>query len=327
MPSLLRRSVFAVSCIAAMAVPASAAPCSPTGFVRDGINLTAALINPPLVTHEVDAAGCHIGVYFTDGIAARVKKADIHGATYFGVVVNGENGDAQVDVLNSQIHDIGESPLNGTQHGVAIYYRSTATGTASGQVTGNHLWNYQKGGIVANFSGTRLAIAQNTVTGQGPVAYIAQNGIQVGYGGVANVVGNTVSGHSYTGSSTVSGGIVVVGGAFYDDAYSTGSVIAGNVVTNNDIGVYLTNLAADGGAPDVPTDVTVIANIISSSAVTGGYGYQAGISDVGNGDRIVLNAVSGAGYNPATQPGATFAIDADPAFTKNATVFGNRIRP
>jgi hypothetical protein len=39
--------------------------CTPTGFVRDGMNLTAALINPAgVVTVDVDATGCDIGIYY-----------------------------------------------------------------------------------------------------------------------------------------------------------------------------------------------------------------------------------------------------------------------
>jgi hypothetical protein len=319
------RPYLAAAVVAVFAAPASAATCTPTGFFRDGINMTAALVNPPYVTHEVDATGCNVGVFFADGISARVDDANIHGANYFGVLVLGNNGNTHVDIENSRIHDIGESPLNGSQHGIAIYYRAEA-GTTSGRISDNRLSNYQKGGIVANFTGTKVVIDRNTVTGQGPVAYIAQNGIQVGYGAEAAVLGNTVTGHSYTGSSTVSGGIIVVGGPGYGEAYTVNTIVAGNTVVNNDIGVFLTNLAADGGAPDVATNVTVASNTISSNAVTNGLVYQAGISVVGNGDRILLNTISGVGYNPATIPQHTYAIDADPLYAPNARIYGNRIR-
>ena len=47
---------------------ARAASCTPTGFVRDNIDLTAALINPTTpVTGTMDATGCNIGVYFGSG--------------------------------------------------------------------------------------------------------------------------------------------------------------------------------------------------------------------------------------------------------------------
>ena len=73
-------------------------------------------------------------------------------------------------------------------------------------IAGNAIWDHQKGGIVTNGPGTNVEITGNTVTGFGPVSFIAQNGIQVGYGASASVMRNTVTGHSYTGTSTVSGG-------------------------------------------------------------------------------------------------------------------------
>src|SRR5207249_3215671 len=107
------------------------------------------------------------------------------------------------------------NPHNGNQRGIGIYYRAFLTGTTSGHISGNQVFDYQKGGIIANGHGTDVIVRDNTVSGLGPVGYIAQNGIQIGFGASARVQGNSVSGNSYTGSSTVSGGIVVVGGPCY----------------------------------------------------------------------------------------------------------------
>ena len=72
--------------------------CTATGMSRDGINLTAALIDPTApVTGEVDATGCNIGVYYAPGTTGSVSGADIQGANYYGVVANA----AAVNVTNS----------------------------------------------------------------------------------------------------------------------------------------------------------------------------------------------------------------------------------
>jgi hypothetical protein len=300
----------------------AATTCTQTDFYRDGINMTAALVNPVgLVTGTVDATGCNIGVYFGPGATGTVDGAEIYGANYFGVVNDG----GAVNVTNSSIHDIGESPLGGSQHGVGVYFTISNGGT--GSISGNTIFNYQKGGIVVNGIHASATIQNNTVTGQGPVAYIAQNGIQVGYGATANVTENTVTGNAYTGSSTVSGGIIVVGGPYYGESYTINTVIKDNVVRNNDIGVFLSNLAADGSAPTSATNIKVIHNTISSDAVTNGLVYQAGVSDVGNGDKIVNNTISGDGYDNALNPciyQCIFAIDADASFTNNAKVHANK---
>jgi hypothetical protein len=305
-------------------VQAISMACTLTGFVRDSINMTAALVNPAgTVSGEVDATGCNIGVYYDHGKGS-VKNANVHSANYFGVVVNGDGQNVSVDVQDSMIHDIGESPLNGDQHGVGVYYRAFFNTSASGKIWGNTISNYQKGGIVANGPGTSASVNDNTVKGQGPVDYIAQNGIQFGYGADGSAMRNIVSGNSYTGSSASSGGIIVVGGPGYGGDYTTGTQLDGNTVVNNDVGVFLSNLDGSGNAPLSATNIKVINNTISDNAVTNGSVYQAGVSDVGNNDKIINNSISGVGYDPATLPGSTFAVDADPSFTNRPKVHANK---
>jgi len=73
----------------------AAQACSQTGFIVDGINLTAAEINPGNVSGAVDATGCNIGIYYDDGtnpgpIGGTVSGASITGGPdYFGIVANG----------------------------------------------------------------------------------------------------------------------------------------------------------------------------------------------------------------------------------------------
>lgn len=296
--------------------------CTATDFFRDSINMTAALINPVgTVTGTVNATGCNIGVYYdSNGSGGTVKGADIFGSNYFGVLVNGDNGPVSVDVLNSTIHDIGESPLNGTQHGVGVYYRSFELGgSATGKVSGTVLNNYQKGGIVVNGIGSNVVVSGNTVNGEGPVSYTAQNGIQFGFGSSGSAMKNTVTGNSYIGTSTASGGILVVGGDCYGGPLTTGIQVVQNIVRNNDVGVWLSNIEADCiTPPSNQTNIKVVNNTISNDACTNG--YQAGVSDQGNNDKIINNTISGIGY--ATPCG--FAVDADTSSTNRPKVHANK---
>lgn len=316
----------------AKSAPAAMSPvvCTPTGFIRDSINLTAAKINPSSVTGVVNATGCNIGVYYGPGSKGTIKNAEIYGANYFGVLANGDAGDVTLDILSSNIHNIGETPLNGSQHGVAIYWRAFfAEGSVSGRVVGNTITGYQKGGIVANGPGTQAIISDNTVTGSGHVLFIAMNGIQVGYGASGSVMRNRVSGNSYIGypgDGSASGGIIVVGGAGYgtcpdgnDCAYTVNTKINDNVLTGNDVGVYLSNLAADYSAPVTATNVKAVNNTITDNECFNS-SYQAGISDVGNNDKMINNTISGAGY----QAPCGFAIDADLSFTNRPKIHANR---
>lgn len=315
------------TCVFAFAVAApgqASAACAPTGFVRDSINLTAALINPhSTVRGDVDATGCNIGVYFSSGKHGSINNANIHGANYYGVVNDG----ADVDIKNSNISDIGEKPFNGTQHGVAIYFAFNTN--ARGDIVNNYIWSYQKGGIVVNGPSARSRIRNNTVIGLGPVNFIAQNGIQAGYGADTEIDNNFVSGNSYTGANlAASGGILLVGGDCYGGNPTTKTEIANNNVVANDVGVWLSNLDASCNPVATPTRNNVTNNSIVNNAInntTGNgptQGYQAGISDQGNFDLISNNDVCGSGYAPpGTASAALFGIDT--TLTNNPKVSHN----
>ena len=174
----------------ATATPASAAPCIPTALNRDGRNLTAAVVDPVVFTGPLDAAPCDIGIYVSPAGSSTITSADIANAVYFGLAVQGGNA----TISGSSVHDIGDTPLTGAQHGVAIAYLEGA----SGSIDGNTVWNYQKNGLLVNGDGTSADVTNNTVTGSGPTRRIAQNGIQVSRGATANLSGNVVSDNIYT---------------------------------------------------------------------------------------------------------------------------------
>jgi hypothetical protein len=307
---------------------ARAATCTPTGFFRDSMNLTAAVIDPPgTYTAVLNASPCNIGVYYGPGVHGRVANSEIYGANYFGVVNNG----GHVIVTTSFVHDIGEMPFNGTQHGVGIYF-AYASG-ASGSITNNRITRYQKGGIAVTGLGNSAQITHNTVIGLGPVDFIAQNGIELGAGAKGNITNNNVSNNSYTGPNFASsGGILLFGGSCYGEALQVKTNITGNTVTNNDVGVWSSNLDVDPNNPNNclwpthPTNIYISNNTSSDDAVTnttgaGTFAYQAGISDQGNGDRIIDNDICGVGYTPTpTQP---YLYQIDLQYAVNVTVKEN----
>ncbi len=204
--------------------------CTPTGFYRDGINLTAARIGRDL-TGNLDASGCDIGVFYGPGFKGSVKNATIKNARYFGVV----NYRGNVDVTNSSISQIGNTPFDGTQHGVGILYTTEelpngpTSGAAKGQISGNVLSLYQKGGITVRGAGSSARVENNKVTGAGPIDYIAQNGIQVSFGADATVKRNTVSGHDYTPE-----GVEACGLLFYQAASDAEKL---NKLSSNELNV------------------------------------------------------------------------------------------
>ena len=325
---------------------AAAAACLATGAQdRDGTTLTARVVNPAgPVSGKVDATGCSVGVYFSQGSSGRVTRAEVFGARYYGVLVDGSGHTVHVDVAGSNFHDIGDAPITAVRHGQGIAYRSFGGGSATGTVSGNTVWNFQEAGINQTGPGSTVTVIGNTVRGRGPLATISQNGIQVIFGAHGTVLGNRISDLSYQGPIITSAiGVIVVGGPIYNGNptsgclpsgcdYPVGVHIEGNLIANADIGVVI--LAADedfSPAPD-PTGNVVARNLIRNVALSNvngwdtGVAYQAGISDYANGDHIVDNVILGRGYHADFCGDAGVCLGIDTEGSTGPFVSGNVIR-
>lgn len=300
--------------------------CTPTGYIVNGNNLTAALIESGLnknVTGTVYATGCNIGIYYSHGSTGTVQNAEISGASYYGILNNGGN----VIVNLTRIHDIGDNPLDGLQQGIGIEWVEGSS--AKGTITNDLLWNYQKDGIFVGGSGTQATISRNTVIGQGPVGYIAQNGIEFDDGATGSIANNFVTGNSYTGSGLVDAtGILVSGGSCFGTPLVVGLSVTGNILVGNDVGILTFNVDNNCQPVTTPTKLHIRKNIVTNDGVNNtsghgvtGQGYQAGISDTGDGDTIASNNICGTGYTAVTPP--PFLTFIDLSFTNSPIASGN----
>jgi hypothetical protein len=109
--------------------------------------------------------------------------------------------------------------------------------SATGTLSGSTITNYQKNGVVVSGPGAVVKVLSNTVTGQGKINYIAQNGIEISYGASGTVTGNTVSNNWYTGPIWTACGLL-----FYQAA---GVKQSGNVFSGNQMN--LCNAGRGGG--------------------------------------------------------------------------------
>lgn len=149
------------------------------------------------------------------------------GTIGYGIFVQ---GNAYADIHDNEVIDIKDTGLSGCQNGIGIRVGSqflNSFGTAD--ITNNILSTYQKGGIVVDGLTSHAVITGNTVLGDGPIAYIAENGIQIGRGATAMLSGNVVTGHKYSGTGWASTGILLYEAGFVD--------INGNTVGSNDVGI------------------------------------------------------------------------------------------
>lgn len=213
----------------------------------------------------------------------------------------------------------------------------------TGSISGNTVNTYQKNGITVKCPGVSVSINNNDVTGAGEAALsaqIAQNGIEVGLGASAGVSGNEVDDNEYTGpNGASSSGILVFGGAGFTGALTVGVQVSGNKESDNDVGIYSVNCndADCVTAPATPTNNHVAGNSLVNNEVSnvsgcgGGQGYQAGISELGNGDKITGNHISGVGYTTNGQTcgsGPIAAVfDIDTTGSAGAKIHGNHPQP
>jgi len=123
-----------------------------------------------------------------------------------------------------------------------------------------------------------VTVVKNNVMGAGALSFMAQNGIQLGWGATGQVVKNTVKNHDYTGDDVTATGILV-----YD---SEGVTLVDNKLHNNETGIYL---YAEGGSD---------GNRVVNNRIIGTTEWDA-IVVVGSKNQVVNNYVKGNGTNEA----------------------------
>ena len=257
------------------------------------------------------------------------------------LVIDGASAQVTHDTVTN-IKDTNSS-LYGCQFGVGIDFgaetwptvgfatQPTVDFTGTGTISHTTISGYQKNGVVVDGPGSHAQVSDNDVTGAGPSGalgvIIAQNGIQVSDGASGQVTDNTVSANQYSGGGFASAdGILVFGGCGFGSLTKNVTVF-GNTLINNDIGVQLSNST---GVSDPNCSIAVhsrtndvaMRNRISDSVITNTSGesttplcgYQAGVADLGDGDAIAFNHISGTGYKnhpkcTTAQPYVTLGVD------------------
>ena len=189
--------------IATMAVAAApAATMAADVRHRPGSSATATT-SPPhqiggAVTGTIDATGFDIGVYNPTSVTETPTSTARSTTASSSTACERQRDQQQGPPHRRTI------PFDGTQHGRAIIYINGASGT----ISGNKVYDFQKNGIEVigltadgsdpSSAKTSATVQKNVVTGEGPIAYIAQNGIVIRNGASATVKNNTVSGFDYT---------------------------------------------------------------------------------------------------------------------------------
>jgi len=206
--AILIASIAAISPFAKALVPCFFV----TTSTENGSNVfTAKAVNQASGT--IDATGCDIGDYIDNDLS--VSGLTVHDADKFGIFVDSgciaaplcvPGRSITVTISGANVTNIGyhNGPAfmpNGVQFGIGILYDSgnLFSPLVKGYVDSSTVSQYQKGGIVIKHN-ANVNTTNNSITGLGPVDFIAQNGIEYLSDTAIGVVrGNTVLGNFYTG--------------------------------------------------------------------------------------------------------------------------------
>ncbi len=143
--------------------------------------------------------------------------------------------------------------FKGCQHGIAVRVGSASREeVAHATLRSDTISGYEKNGPTVSGAGSTMAIKSSTITGEGPSPYIAQNGVQISFGGTGTVQGTTISGNECNVEACGPQASQAAGVLFYEAA--AGSKITSSTVSSNDMGAYYAS-----GSSTVPAspDVTI----------------------------------------------------------------------
>jgi len=196
----------------------------------------------------------------------------------YGLFVGGGGTLALNGVAVEGAGDPPPDEYSGCQGGVAIQLGSARTSpaeTTQATLKNVRVTDYQKNGIDVAGKGTTATISAATVIGSGPTEHLAQNGIEVAWGGLAHVTSSHVSGDecnlkAVCGanpiSDTQSTGVLLYGAA-------EGTTVTKTTVTESDIGIYYED--EETSAPGIP-QVSISKDVLTNDRYEGvalGQGY------------------------------------------------------
>jgi hypothetical protein len=189
-------------------------------IIKSPAALATKFANNKPVVYIHDATGVTVQQLTVDGDGEGNANYRMQGIAFY-------NAGGTVDHVT--VTRVRETPLSGTQHGVALYAYNADGTPRSLNISNDTINEYQKNGMALIGTGLTVAVTGNTVTGSGATGVIAQNGIQVSGGATGTVDGNTVSNNSYTGAGWSATDILV----------SSANVdITGNHLNNGMLGLY-----------------------------------------------------------------------------------------
>jgi hypothetical protein len=247
---------------------------------------------------ESPAKGVQVSGLTIDGSGIE-SSVEGCGTDLVGVLYQASAGSATASLKHLTIENITPTD-SGCGSGLGILAQAGATGSATAALTisNNTVSGYGKNGVTCSDLGITCTIASNTI-GTAATSLVGQNGVQMGFGATGSVSKNTITGNNYTGtagdanpqiqSDYAAGVLLYAAGINADGATTASTLVSGNHLLNNQIGVEVVDSAAS------VTSNSILENPgITGSAGVYGVGCDAYCGYFTDNDGATLNSAAAA---------------------------------
>jgi nitrous oxidase accessory protein NosD len=266
-------------------------------------NTTSLFSGAPIATAILvaDATDVSISGLTVDGVNNGISECapDLEGVTF----QNASGNIVRAAIRNFKLG----TGLGGCQSGTGLFVQSGGGKISKVEIEDCTIHDFQKNGITANEIGTTAFIRRNVVTGIGPTAAIAQNGIQIGFGAGGAIAKNVVTNNVYSACIAVATCAAVATNILVTQ--SDGVEVSGNKAGISQVAIFV-----NGNAAEVERNETFAANVFDGIRLEGNQaeirrnrvfnGAEAGIFVMGNNNVLEDNVITEAAIGILKETGS-----------------------
>jgi nitrous oxidase accessory protein NosD len=253
-----------------------------TTSLFDGAGIATAILVAD--TTDVSISGLTV-----DGINNGISECapDLEGITF-------QNASGSIERAAIRNFKLGAG-LGGCQSGTGLFVQSGGGGISRVAIEDCTIHDFQKNGITANEIGTTAFVRRNVVTGIGPTAAIAQNGIQIGFGAGGAITRNNVTNSVFSTCTAVTTCTAVATNILVEQ--SDGVEVSGNRAGISQVAIFV-----NGNRAEVERNETFATSVFDGIRVEGNNtevrrnrvfnGAESGIFTTGNNNVLEDNVIT-----------------------------------
>jgi Periplasmic copper-binding protein (NosD) len=253
-----------------------------TTSLFDGAGIATAILVAD--TTDVSISGLTV-----DGINNGISECapDLEGVTF-------QNASGSIERAAIRNFKLGAG-LGGCQSGTGLFVQSGGGGISRVAIEDCTIHDFQKNGITANEIGTTAFVRRNVVTGIGPTAAIAQNGIQIGFGAGGAITRNNVTNSVFSTCTAVTTCTAVATNILVEQ--SDGVEVSGNRAGISQVAIFV-----NGNRAEVERNETFATSVFDGIRVEGNNtevrrnrvfnGAESGIFTTGNNNVLEDNVIT-----------------------------------